>query len=133
MRLEAGRRRGASDRPEARAAAQNTGGRGRGRLPWLLVWRVRLPGITSWVQGWKENGWRTSAGKAVTNKEDFMELDRLVQGMDVQWVSVLCPGCGHPGGSVRCGSRTCRGECPLWGEDVQGAVSVISLRCVVRP
>ena len=31
------------------------------------------------------------------NKEDFMELDRLVQGMDVQWVSVVLGGhrCGR--------------------------------------
>ncbi|XP_008160660.2 ribonuclease H1 isoform X2 [Eptesicus fuscus] len=52
-----------------------------------------INGITSWVQSWKENGWRTSAGKAVTNKEDFMELDRLVQGVDVQWMHVP----GHAG------------------------------------
>ncbi|ELK32771.1 Ribonuclease H1 [Myotis davidii] len=52
-----------------------------------------IHGITSWVQGWKENGWRTSAGKAVTNKEDFMELDRLVQGVDIQWMHVP----GHSG------------------------------------
>ncbi|XP_036191329.1 ribonuclease H1 isoform X4 [Myotis myotis] len=52
-----------------------------------------INGITSWVQGWKENGWRTSAGKAVTNKEDFMELDRLVQGVDIQWMHVP----GHSG------------------------------------
>ncbi|XP_036119229.1 ribonuclease H1 isoform X2 [Molossus molossus] len=44
-------------------------------------------GITSWVQGWKEKGWRTSTGKEVINKEDFMELDRLVQGMDIQWLA----------------------------------------------
>lgn len=52
-----------------------------------------INGITSWVQGWKENGWRTSNGKAVTNKEDFMELDRLVRGVDVQWIHVP----GHSG------------------------------------
>ncbi|XP_059516602.1 ribonuclease H1 isoform X1 [Myotis daubentonii] len=52
-----------------------------------------INGITSWVPGWKENGWRTSAGKAVTNKEDFMELDRLVQGVDIQWMHVP----GHSG------------------------------------
>lgn len=46
-----------------------------------------LPGITHWVQGWKENGWRTSAGKEVTNKADFEELERLAQGLDIQWVS----------------------------------------------
>lgn len=46
-------------------------------------------GITSWVQGWKKNGWRTSTGKDVINKEDFMELDKLSQGMDIKWVSPL--------------------------------------------
>lgn len=44
-------------------------------------------GITSWVQGWKKNGWRTSTGKDVINKEDFMELDELTRGMDIKWVS----------------------------------------------
>uniref|UniRef100_F6TD79 Ribonuclease H1 n=1 Tax=Equus caballus TaxID=9796 RepID=F6TD79_HORSE len=44
-----------------------------------------INGITNWVQGWKKNGWRTSTGKEVTNKEDFVELDRLTQGMDIQW------------------------------------------------
>ncbi|KAM8774886.1 ribonuclease H1 [Rhynchonycteris naso] len=52
-----------------------------------------INGVTSWVQGWKENGWRTSTGKEVINKEDFLELDRLVQGMDIQWMHVP----GHSG------------------------------------
>ncbi|XP_060222466.1 ribonuclease H1 isoform X5 [Meriones unguiculatus] len=47
-----------------------------------------INGITNWVQGWKKNGWRTSAGKEVINKEDFMELDELTQGMDIQWRSL---------------------------------------------
>jgi ribonuclease HI len=47
-----------------------------------------LLGITNWVQGWKKNGWRTSTGKEVINKEDFVELEKLTQGMDIQWVSV---------------------------------------------
>lgn len=47
-------------------------------------------GITNWVQGWKNNGWRTSTGKEVINKEDFMGLEKLVQGMDIRWVSVSC-------------------------------------------
>ena len=45
------------------------------------------PGITTWVKGWKQNGWRTSTGKEVTNKEDFVELERLARGMDIEWVS----------------------------------------------
>ncbi|XP_061067257.1 ribonuclease H1 isoform X1 [Eubalaena glacialis] len=52
-----------------------------------------INGITNWLQGWKKSGWRTSTGKEVINKEDFMELDRLVQGMDIQWMHVP----GHSG------------------------------------
>lgn len=52
-----------------------------------------INGITSWVEGWKKNGWRTSAGKEVTNKEDFMQLERLTRGMDIQWMHVP----GHSG------------------------------------
>ncbi|XP_023406138.1 ribonuclease H1 isoform X2 [Loxodonta africana] len=52
-----------------------------------------INGITNWVPGWKKNGWRTSTGKEVINKEDFVELDRLIQGMDIQWMHVP----GHSG------------------------------------
>ncbi|XP_049981879.1 ribonuclease H1 isoform X1 [Alexandromys fortis] len=52
-----------------------------------------INGITSWVQGWKKNGWRTSTGKDVINKEDFMELDELSQGMDIKWMHIP----GHSG------------------------------------
>ncbi|NP_001244787.1 ribonuclease H1 isoform X1 [Macaca nemestrina] len=52
-----------------------------------------INGITNWVQSWKENGWKTSAGKEVINKEDFVALERLTQGMDIQWMHVP----GHSG------------------------------------
>ncbi|XP_062934439.1 ribonuclease H1 [Cynocephalus volans] len=52
-----------------------------------------INGITNWVQGWKKNGWRTSSGKDVMNKEDFVELDELTHGMDIQWMHVP----GHSG------------------------------------
>lgn len=52
-----------------------------------------INGITSWVPGWKKNGWRTSAGKEVINKEDFMRLEGLTQGMDIQWMHIP----GHSG------------------------------------
>lgn len=48
-----------------------------------------LVGITNWVQGWKKNGWKTSTGKEVINKEDFVALEQLTQGMDIQWVCVV--------------------------------------------
>uniref|UniRef100_A0A8C9GIW5 Ribonuclease H1 n=1 Tax=Piliocolobus tephrosceles TaxID=591936 RepID=A0A8C9GIW5_9PRIM len=47
-----------------------------------------INGITNCVQSWKENGWKTSAGKEVINKEDFVALERLTQGMDIQWMHV---------------------------------------------
>ncbi|XP_055435506.1 ribonuclease H1 isoform X1 [Bubalus kerabau] len=52
-----------------------------------------INGITTWVKGWKQNGWRTSTGKEVTNKEDFVELERLARGMDIEWMHVP----GHSG------------------------------------
>lgn len=36
-----------------------------------------LQGITSWITGWKKNGWRTSSKKPVENKELWIELDEL--------------------------------------------------------
>ncbi|XP_012861712.1 ribonuclease H1-like [Echinops telfairi] len=50
-------------------------------------------GITNRVKGWKKNGWRTSTGKEVINKEDFVELDKLTQGTDIQWMHIP----GHSG------------------------------------
>lgn len=36
-----------------------------------------LNGITSWVEGWKRNGWQNSSKKPVKNKELWVELDNL--------------------------------------------------------
>jgi len=36
-------------------------------------------GITGWVRSWKRNGWRTSTGGLVKNREQWEELDRLQQ------------------------------------------------------
>lgn len=69
-------------------AVGQDGGRSRRPLTETHSRGAWLPGITNWLQGWKENGWRTSTGKEVINREDFLELDRLVQGMDIRWVSV---------------------------------------------
>ncbi|NP_001272929.1 ribonuclease H1 [Cavia porcellus] len=52
-----------------------------------------INGITSWVPGWKKNGWRTSTGKEVINKEDFERLEQLAEGMDIQWMHIP----GHSG------------------------------------
>ena len=38
-----------------------------------------IKGITQWVQNWKKNNWRTSAGITVKNINLWKELDELVQ------------------------------------------------------
>ncbi len=35
-------------------------------------------GITRWIYNWKRKGWKTSGGKAVSNKELWQALDRAV-------------------------------------------------------
>ena len=34
-------------------------------------------GITSWIHGWKRNGWKTSTKKPVENQDLWVELDAL--------------------------------------------------------
>ena len=42
-------------------------------------------GISQWIHGWKRNGWKTSAKKAVVNQDLWEELDRLAGGHKVIW------------------------------------------------
>lgn len=43
-------------------------------------------GITSWIQNWKKNNWKTSAGISVKNIELWKELDELVQNFkNLSW------------------------------------------------
>ncbi|MEO0869264.1 MAG: ribonuclease H, partial [Cyanobacteria bacterium J06642_11] len=50
-----------------------------------------IQGITQWMRGWKRKGWKTSAGKAVLNKDLWLELDALTQNLktdqsvDIDW------------------------------------------------
>ena len=50
-------------------------------------------GITSWINNWKKNGWKTAAKKSVLNKELWVELDSYYNMLDVQWNWVK----GHAG------------------------------------
>ena len=34
-------------------------------------------GITSWIRNWKKNGWKTSSGSDVKNRELWIELDKI--------------------------------------------------------
>lgn len=65
-----------------------------------------IQGITQWMRGWKRKGWKTSAGKAVLNKDLWLTLDELTQSLktdqsvDIDWQYVK----GHAGnvGNERC-------------------------------
>jgi len=50
-------------------------------------------GITSWIHGWKRNGWKTSAKKPVKNAELWQALDDAVSRHAVNWHWVK----GHAG------------------------------------
>jgi ribonuclease HI len=42
-------------------------------------------GITTWIHGWKRNGWKTSAKKPVVNQDLWIELDELAAGHRIKW------------------------------------------------
>ncbi|AIL33058.1 ribonuclease HI [Basilea psittacipulmonis] len=45
-------------------------------------------GITSWLQNWKNNNWKTSTKKAVKNQDLWEALDQSCQRHKIQWVWV---------------------------------------------
>jgi len=50
-------------------------------------------GITEWIHGWKQRGWRTADKKPVKNADLWMLLDELVQQHEISWHWVK----GHAG------------------------------------
>lgn len=52
-------------------------------------------GVTTWVNGWKRNGWRTSNKKPVKNIDLWQRLDSENQRHDVTWEWVKGHA-GHP-------------------------------------
>lgn len=50
-------------------------------------------GITSWINNWKKNGWRTSAKKPVLNQDLWQKLDAFSSELNVEWNWVK----GHAG------------------------------------
>ena len=50
-------------------------------------------GITTWIKGWKNRGWRTADNKPVKNQELWQRLDGLVASHQVSWHWVR----GHTG------------------------------------
>lgn len=52
-------------------------------------------GVTSWIHGWKRNGWKTSAKKPVKNDDLWKRLDAAQAGHNVTWAWVKGHA-GHP-------------------------------------
>lgn len=52
-------------------------------------------GITEWIGGWKNRGWRTASRKAVKNQELWQALDDLTSRHEVDWIWVKGHA-GHP-------------------------------------
>ena len=50
-------------------------------------------GVTSWIHGWKKNGWKTASKKPVKNDDLWMRLDEAQSRHDVTWEWVK----GHDG------------------------------------
>ncbi len=50
-------------------------------------------GISSWISGWKKNGWKTKAKKDVLNRDLWERLDELNSAVNPEWKWVK----GHAG------------------------------------
>lgn len=55
--------------------------------------RYVIDGITKWVTGWQQNGWRTADKKPVQNSDLWQEIVRLSQNHTIEWHWVK----GHAG------------------------------------
>jgi len=53
-------------------------------------------GITSWIHGWKKNGWKTADRKPVKNEELWKRLDAALKQHKIEWKWVK----GHAGDAM---------------------------------
>ena len=47
-----------------------------------------MKAVTTWLPGWKRNGWKTSAGKPVANQALVARIDELLDGRTIEFVYV---------------------------------------------
>ena len=52
-------------------------------------------GITKWIHGWRNNGWKTANKKPVANQDLWQRLDDLTQSFEISWEWVKGHS-GHP-------------------------------------
>lgn len=71
-------------------------------------------GMTEWLEGWKQRGWKTSDKKPVKNEDLWKMLDQLVRQHEVEWVWVK----GHAGheGNERADALANKGVAPYLGK-----------------
>ncbi len=55
--------------------------------------KYALDGISSWIETWKKNGWKTASKKTVKNIDLWKKMDQLVAMFEIDWVWVK----GHSG------------------------------------
>ncbi|MFE0331171.1 ribonuclease H [Streptomyces sp. NPDC058960] len=44
-----------------------------------------MKAVTTWLPGWKRNGWKTAAGKPVANQALVVRIDELLAGREVEF------------------------------------------------
>jgi ribonuclease HI len=44
-----------------------------------------MKAVTTWLPGWKRNGWKTAAGKPVANQDLVVRIDGLLEGRSVDF------------------------------------------------
>ena len=54
-----------------------------------------MDGATKWMHGWKRNGWKTGAKKAVKNQDLWQQLDGSLKEHTIEWFWVKGHS-GHP-------------------------------------
>ena len=52
-----------------------------------------MKGVTEWLRGWKQNGWRTAARQPVKNVDLWQRLEKALDRHEVKWFWVR----GHSG------------------------------------
>ncbi len=55
--------------------------------------RYVMQGMTEWLDGWKQRGWKTASKKPVKNQDLWQALDEAQQRHDINWKWVK----GHDG------------------------------------
>lgn len=47
--------------------------------------KYAIQGITEWIHGWKNNGWKTKNKTEVLNRDLWEEADEAIKGLDIVW------------------------------------------------